>query len=225
MLKCRLICAQGVALFESFVQLDSLEATEKDSAHHKALAESALRVAKGWEDKCDELRAKIAEMEKQEPVAWQTRTRPAWNDGTWGPWRKCSEEYAEDIKKTPLLHDWLYEARALYTLPGTQSATSVPSGWLRAIDEALVIAHIGVANAEDTYEQAKTKLDNLIGFHVEVATDPAVNGGYKLMPIEPTQEMVNHVIHERLGAFVAGKDHTFIDIYKAMLSAAPEAKP
>lgn len=66
------------------------------------------------------LRAKIAEMEKQEPVAWQTRTRPAWNDGTWGPWRKCSKEYAEDIKKTPSLHDWLYEARALYALQGAK---------------------------------------------------------------------------------------------------------
>ena len=44
--------------------LDRLEAAEKDSAHHKALAESALRVAKGWEGKCDELRAKIGEMEK-----------------------------------------------------------------------------------------------------------------------------------------------------------------
>lgn len=66
------------------------------------------------------LRAKIAEMEKQAPVAWQTRTRPAWNDGTWGPWRKCSKEYAEDIKKTPSLHDWLYEARALYALQGAK---------------------------------------------------------------------------------------------------------
>jgi hypothetical protein len=45
-----------------------LRAAEKDSAHHKALAESALRVAKGWEDKCDALRAKIAEMERQEPL-------------------------------------------------------------------------------------------------------------------------------------------------------------
>ena len=68
----------------------------------------------------DTLRAKVEEMEKQESVAWQTRTRPAWNDGTWGAWRKCSEEYAEDIKKTPSLHDWLYEARALYALPGAK---------------------------------------------------------------------------------------------------------
>ena len=59
------------------------------------------------------------------------------------------------------------------------------SGWLHAIDEALVTAHIGVANAHDTYEQAKAKLDNLIGFHVDVATDPAVNGDWKLVPVEP----------------------------------------
>ena len=52
-----------------------------------------------------------------------------------------------------------------------------PSGWLRAIDEALIVAHIGVTNADDSYEQAKAKLDSLIGFHVNVATDPAVNGG------------------------------------------------
>ena len=44
--------------------LDRLEAAENDAAHQKALAESALRVAKGWEGKCDELRAKIGEMEK-----------------------------------------------------------------------------------------------------------------------------------------------------------------
>jgi len=51
---------------------------------------------------------------------------------------------------------------------------------------------------------------------------PSVPDGWKLMPIEPTQEMINHVIDERLEALVAGKEHTFIDIYKAMLAAAPK---
>ena len=54
-----------------------------------------------------------------------------------------------------------------------QPAPSVPEGWLHAIDEALIVAHIGVANANDPYEQAKAKLDSLVGFHVDVATDPA----------------------------------------------------
>ena len=95
---------------------------------HLIAERDALRAAVRHEADCveackseiDAMRAKVERMERQGPVEWQTRTRPAWNDGTWGPWRKCSEEYAEDIKKTPLLHDWLYEARALYALPGAK---------------------------------------------------------------------------------------------------------
>ena len=45
--------------------LDRLEAAESDAAHQKALADSALRVANGWERKCDALRAKIEQMEKR----------------------------------------------------------------------------------------------------------------------------------------------------------------
>ena len=80
------------------------------------------------------------------------------------------------------LTDWGFEPThwmPLSDLPGAQPAPSVPEGWLRAIDEALIVAHIGVANANDTYEQAKVKLDSLIDFHVWVATDPAVNGEMK----------------------------------------------
>ena len=75
---------------------------------------------------------------------------------------------------------------------------SVPEGWLRAIDEALVTAHIGVANAHDTYEQAKVKLGSLIGFHVDVATDPAVNGGFKLVPIDVVEQAVNRFLSWKL---------------------------
>ena len=98
-----------------------LEAAEIERDSAKKLADSLALALNTSNHERDNLRAKIAEMEKQKPVEWQARTRPAWNDGTWGPWRKCSEEYAEDIKKTPLLHDWLYEARTLYTLPGAKT--------------------------------------------------------------------------------------------------------
>ena len=100
-----------------------------------------------------------------------------------------------------------------------KSAPSIPEGWLRAIDEALVVAHIGVANASDTYEEAKAKLDSLIGFHVDVATDPAVNGGWKLVPIEPTQEM------REAGVFAGSNYYDIAEAtYEAMLEAAPESK-
>ena len=101
-----------------------------------------------------------------------------------------------------------------------------PSGWLRAIDEALVVTHLGVANASDTYEQAKAKLDSLISFHVDIATDPAVNGGWKLVPIEPTEKMINE---GTCAATLPGP--RYIDsacakqCWTNMLAAAPEAKP
>jgi hypothetical protein len=59
------------------------------------------------------------QQEAQEPVAWQSRTRPTWggNDRPWSPWEPCTKGLAEDCWKTPLLHDWAYEARALYTAP------------------------------------------------------------------------------------------------------------
>ena len=46
-----------------------IETAENDAAHQKALAASALRVAEGWERKCGELRAKVAEIGQQELVA------------------------------------------------------------------------------------------------------------------------------------------------------------
>ena len=97
-----------------------------------------------------------------------------------------------------------------------------PDGWLRAIDEALVVTHLGVADESYTYEQAREKLTNLIGWHVDVATDPAVNGGWKLVPIEPTTDMVCEMERQ----WMCGSQ---IDMakreWKAACAAAPEAKP
>lgn len=59
------------------------------------------------------------QQEVQEPVAWQSRTRQTWGGDTtpWSPWELCTKGQAEDYWKMPLLHDWAYEARALYTAP------------------------------------------------------------------------------------------------------------
>ena len=54
-----------------------------------------------------------------EPVAWQSRMRPTWGNNTtpWTQWEPCTKGQAEDYWKTNLLHDWAFEARALYTTP------------------------------------------------------------------------------------------------------------
>jgi len=110
--------------------------------------------------------------------------------------------------------------------PCAQPAPSVPDGWLRAIDEALVVANIGVASTDDTYEQAKAKLDNLIGFHVDVATDPAVNGGWKLVPTNPTETFYQCFSAYDGTSYSNPFDYDdFVKDWREALAAAPEAKP
>ena len=58
------------------------------------------------------------------------------------------------------------------------------TGWMRAIDEALVTTHLGTAEAADSYDTAKRKLGELIDWHVAVALDERVNGGKVLVPAE-----------------------------------------
>lgn len=54
---------------------------------------------------------------KPEPVAWQSRMRPDWEENGWTQWKDCPKEQADNLWKVPHLHDWVYEARALYAAP------------------------------------------------------------------------------------------------------------
>jgi GH35 family endo-1,4-beta-xylanase len=100
--------------------LDRLEAAEKDIALKERIIDSLGSELNAVANERDELRARIEEMERQEPVAWQSRSRPSWGAHQWGNWESCSPGYAQDITKSPTLHDWQYEARPLYTLPGAK---------------------------------------------------------------------------------------------------------
>ena len=55
--------------------------------------------------------------EKPEPVAWQSRMRPDWEENGWLPWKDCTRQQANDYWEHPRRNDWIYEARALYTAP------------------------------------------------------------------------------------------------------------
>lgn len=57
------------------------------------------------------------------------------------------------------------------------------AGWAAAADRELVAAELGVAKIDDSMDAATAKLRELIDWHVSAATDPAVNGGYVLVPV------------------------------------------
>lgn len=94
---------------------------------------------------------------------------------------KLSERIRPGVEAAP----WVIEAvrgleQQLAALRASASSNTDAIGWVRAADDELVCAHLGVANPSDTYEVARAKLIELIAWHVDVATDPAVNGGYRL---------------------------------------------
>lgn len=55
--------------------------------------------------------------------------------------------------------------------------------WQQAIDIELVSSGLGVAD-EATLDEAREALRELIHWHIDVATNPLVNGGYVLTKLE-----------------------------------------
>ena len=100
---------------------------------------------------------------------------------------------------------------------GYRPSTPLREGWVRAIDEALVCWHIGIADAADTYEAAKEKLHKLISIEIDAATDPAVNGGKVLVPREPTDAMVQAAENAEDVMYYQAEG-----VYKAMIAATTD---
>ena len=102
--------------------IDIIGLREDKRPQSSTIVHALLDRLEAAEKERDDLKAKIAEMERQEPVEWQSRTRPVWNDRMWTQWSKCSEGCAKDIMNASLVNDWIYEARPLYALPGAHPA-------------------------------------------------------------------------------------------------------
>lgn len=204
-------------------QFDSDGITEHDSGDALILLSAAIAAV---EDNF--ARPEPSEQDESVRKAW-SRFSHELHRSPDAPYPGMADAFEQHFSQSFIDREWRAEAATWAAAwkaakrHGAQPAPSVPDGWLRAIDEALVTANIGVANAHDTYEQAKAKLDNLIGFHVDIAIEPAVNGGYKLVPIEPTKEMTQRACADH--GYPHGDPDVYARGYRSMLDAAPEAKP
>ena len=86
------------------------------------------------------------------------------------------EEDAEENAK--LIHEnWpgLGPHRAVQPFNLHKQLEIIRNGWMRVVDEEMVVTHLGVANEYDSYAEVKRKLNALICWHIDVATDPKLN--------------------------------------------------
>ena len=88
--------------------------------------------------------------------------------------------------------------------------------WQQAIDAELVSAHLGVAPNYATFEGAQKAIHELICWHIDVATNPATNGGQRLTDAKPIvwPEPVGRVTTSPHGLFFA---------YDNAITATPKA--
>lgn len=57
--------------------------------------------------------------QEQDAVVWQYRLRPDWcsNKTIWSHWKDCSKEQYDEFQRFPLVNNWVFESRQLYTTP------------------------------------------------------------------------------------------------------------
>lgn len=88
--------------------------------------------------------------------------------------------------------------------------------WKRALDNELVLWG-KLTPEEATFKEAMDTLRTLLLTTQSVATDPLVNGGYVLVPVEPTEKMVEAGL-----MFHTQFDSSVPRVYRAMIQALQE---
>lgn len=113
----------------------------------------------------------------------------------------------------------LYAPAGQQPVSETAAQGSVPD-WKQAVDDALVTS---LQCTTDSYTDPKKAINDLICWNIAVATDPRVNGGFQLVPTEPTRAMAN--AGWNTGALFSDTRmiHDLTAAYCAMLAAAPRS--
>lgn len=127
-----------------------------------------------YQDLLEVINALVQEIERKTCTHEETH-----RGGTlWEICDACGAKWADDAGGKPKFKwpDAVIKARELLGKPVPQ----IP--WVRVLDEEMVSTHQGVASGDDSYAEAKKKLSMIINWHVDVANDPAVNGGKKPWP-------------------------------------------
>ena len=91
-------------------------------------------------------------------------------------------------------------------------------GWIRAIDEAMVTHHLGVADIADDYEAAKKKLNTLLCLNQDIGEYFSAKAP---TPSVPDVDWLSNVIRSVDGSHQLGAGALAEKICEAMLAATP----
>lgn len=167
-----------------------------------------------------EMAAMLVANREAQPVAWEMRY---WNSGhnMWHDWERITAEQHAEIS---VLHaaDNDYEFRVLYDAPPAPAVPDkprLPPHIYRDLLDMLQEAAIAYGGTQ----QLRAQLSSALSIHVQpdhphtraaMLAQP-VSGGYKLVPVEPTEAML-------LVLGLTGSFESMEEKWQKMLAAAPE---
>ena len=184
------------------------------------------------------------EAQTVEPTLYQFRTAPARRDdeNLWYAWTDCSAEAAAGYMKTPKLHDWDYEVRELFTRPAPSADVKPASSerealiasmekqrdWAEERDYTSVADSLGRAidmlAADAPFQPDWVSYRQGVEDGKAEAQQVAVPQGWKLVPVEPTDDMCEAAWNSDGVDYVGEyqRIHRADLAYAAMLAAAPQ---
>lgn len=125
------------------------------------------------------LKARLAEAERQQEPIYQISMA---SGAATTAWIDVTKEVYDDARLYPE-----YRRRCLYAAP--VAPARVPEGWklvpiaeIESWKDAVDHELTQIQMTTDTFPDPQAALSALIDWHVQVALDPAVNGGYRLVP-------------------------------------------
>lgn len=125
---------------------------------------------------------------------------------------------------THLNHGAKEHGRPLYDLhmPSSQAKpdnSSAPTEADEALRKELDLVGLDIS----AYSSPKEALEALIDWHVSVSIDPRTNGGWQLVPVEPTENQIISAMEASLLGRPSVDDEAYVmSIIEAYLSAAPK---
>lgn len=172
-----------------------------------------------------EMAAELLANREAQPVGYFVRHRSAWGrPSKWRLWTECSaEDYAEFCKIIATGEDdagRFYEARILYDAPPSPASAFAVAWEMRYWNSGHGCWHDWERISAEQHAEmsAEHATDNDYEFRVmyDAPPAPAVPDDWRLVPVEPTEEMLRAAYRES-GVYSA-------KAYRAMLAAAPEGE-
>lgn len=115
-------------------------------------------------DRAVKLHPEIVQMTREEAIAEE---RERWESAIGAVMPPDFKQWRDSPVERPATAAWCI-ANAREQADQAWAQLKSAAGWLRAINEAMVTHHAGVAEAGDTYEAAKAKLDALLAIAQDI---------------------------------------------------------